>query len=170
MLAYHASDPDACAAKVAEVWKLLWSYLESSERSVRTSAVEALESVVKCFTPSMITAAVQERARTKAVINRIIAQVDKALGSLTFASAVPEVLAVLSALIAGLRYRGASRSSPTAAEVLLMPLIAKIAELRIQKTFEYKEAADAVCSTAIRVIGPEVVLRELPLNLEPADR
>ena len=94
---------------------------------------------------------------------------DKALGALAYARAVPEVLAVLSSLIAGLRYRE-KEGGPTAAEVLLMPTVVRVAELRVQKSFEWKEAADRALSTAVQVLGPEVVLRELPLNIEPADR
>lgn len=170
MLAYHLADPDACATQVGEVWKVLWSYLESSQRAIRESTVDALQLVVKCFTPSMITSAVHGSGGAKTVLRKIISQVDKALGSLTFAAAVPEVLSVLSSLIQGLRYRNGPRTSPTAAETLLMPLIVRVADLRVQKTFEYKEAADHVCSTAMRILGPEVLLRQLPLNLEPADR
>lgn len=170
MLAYHEVDPEACAAKVAEVWKLLWSFLESSQRAIRQSASESLDSLVKCFTTKMIQAAVDETSGSKSVVRKIISRLDKALGSLPFANAVPEILAVLSSLIVGLRYRSGPRTSPAAAEVLLMPLIVKVANLRIQKSFEYKESADLVCSTAMRVLGPEVILRELPLNLEPADR
>ena len=170
MVAYHGADPDACAGIIAESWKTLWSLLESSHRAVRTSAADALDSVVQCFTPTMINAALSDSTSPKSVLRKIISQVDKALDSLAFAAAVPEVLQVLSSLITGLRYRGASRASPTAAEKLLLPLITRVAELRVQKTFEYKEAADVVCSTAMRVLGPEVLLRELPLNLEPADR
>ena len=103
-------------------------------------------------------------------MRKIISNVDKALGSLAFAAAMPEVLAVLSSLISGLRYRGGSRSSPTAAETQLLPLIMKVAELRVQKTFEYKEAADNTLGTAMKILGPEVVLRALPLNLETVDR
>ena len=89
--------------------------------------------------------------------------------ALAYARAVPDVLAVLSSLISGLRYRE-KEGAPTAAEVLLMPTVVRVAELRVQKSFEWKEAADRALSTAVQVLGPEVVLRELPLNIEPADR
>jgi ribosomal RNA-processing protein 12 len=82
---------------------------------------------------------------------------------------MPELLVIISSLISGLRSRQ-SRKSPSAAEVLLLPLIAQVGELRTRKGFEYKEAADATLSTAMRVLGPEVLFRVLPLNLEPEQR
>ncbi|KAG5221477.1 armadillo-type protein [Salix suchowensis] len=47
-----------------------------------------------------------------------------------------------------------SSTSPTAAEILLLPIVAKVGELRTQRGFEYKEAADSTLSTAMRVLGP----------------
>ena len=60
--------------------------------------------------------------------------------------------------------------APTAAQTLMMPMIKHIGDLRTQKNFEYKEAADSTLSTAMRVLGPHVLLETLPLNLEPEDR
>jgi hypothetical protein len=45
---------------------------------------------------------------------------------------------------------------PTAAELLILPLIVRIGNLRISKGFEYKEAADTTLSTDMHIIGPEV--------------
>ncbi|KAI0088037.1 NUC173-domain-containing protein [Irpex rosettiformis] len=172
MLAYQAFDSAACSSNLGDAWKSVWFLLDSSDASVRKSASESLALLTRCFSPSLIEAAVKGGSDSdpKAVIKRIVLQADKALDSLTFARALPELLAVISSLITGLRYRSGSASSPAAAEYLMLPIIHKIAELRVQKTFEYKEAADAVLLTAMHILGPHVILRELPLNLEPADR
>ena len=174
MVTYHAVDSDACAVRVSEAWKALWAYMEASDASIRKASAQALDQLIKCFSPSFISAAVKERKKDekKAPLSKIIAQVGKALGALTYARALAEVMTVISSLIAGLRSRGptAASTGPTAAELLLMPIIMKVAELRVQKSFEFKEAADRTLSTAMQVLGPEVMLRELPLNLEPADR
>lgn len=170
MLAYHLAEPEACATKVREVWTVLWSFLQSSQTSIRKSAADSLDLLIKCLTPEMIVSAIQDGPGSKSTLRKCITQIDKALDSLAYATAMPEVLSVLSSLITGLRYRNGPRTSPTAAEILLMPLIVKVAGMRVQKAFEYKEAADVVCSTAMRIVGPEVLLRDLPLNLEPADR
>ncbi|KAH9951521.1 ribosomal RNA-processing protein 12 [Amylocystis lapponica] len=172
MLAYHATDAEACAKEVGKVWKTLWPFLESTGSPTRKAAAESLGMVARCFTPSLIATAVEERAldEPKSVIGRIIVQTSRALDSLAYARSIPDLLTVVSSLINCLRHRSGSPAAPTAAEALLLPLVAKIGELRVQKTFEHKEAADATLSVAMRVLGPEVLLRLLPLNLELADR
>lgn len=42
--------------------------------------------------------------------------------------------------------------------------------MRGKTGFEYKEAVDGVLKTAMTVLGPEVLFKVLPLNLEPEDR
>ncbi|THH02095.1 hypothetical protein EW026_g741 [Hermanssonia centrifuga] len=170
MLAYHAAESDACASRLGHVWKAVWPFIESSEVAIRKAAVQTLDSLVKCFTLSWVSAAIRDDDKSKSALNKIITQLEKALSSLAFARSIPDLLAVMSSLISGLWYRSGSPSSPTAAELLLTPVIKKVAELRVDRTFEYKEAADATLSTAMRILGPEVMLHELPLNLEPADR
>lgn len=171
MVAYHDASPDSCASTVGESWKAMWSYLDVAEASTRKAIAEGLGMLVKCLTPSLIEAALKERSKAepKSTLGKIVSQTDKALGVLAYARAVPEVLSVLSSLILGLRYRSSSTGA-TAAELLLLPTIVKVSELRVQKSFEFKEAADQTLSMAMRVLGPEVVLRELPLNIEPTDR
>lgn len=172
MLAYRATNAEACAREVEKVWKAIWPLLEFSDVSARKAATSSLDSVARCFTTTLINAALQEQSKgtSSSVIGKIIVQMDRALESLAFSRSVPEVLAVISSLLNSLRYRSGSRNSSNAAESLLSPLVCKIAALRIQKNFEYKEAADATLSTAMRVLGPEVLLKHLPLNLEPEDR
>lgn len=172
MVAYHAADADTCSSKLADAWKAIWTFLDSPDSSVRKTASHSLGLVTKCFTPSMIGEAINHAANSdsKATIARIVSQAARALDSLSFARAIPELLSVISSLISSLRYRPGSVSSLTAAESLMLPVISKVAELRVQKTFEYKEAADAVIHTAMHILGPHVLLRELPLNLEPSDR
>ncbi|KAH7920537.1 NUC173-domain-containing protein [Leucogyrophana mollusca] len=169
MLAYHDTDPEACAAEFPKVWKTVWSFLESSNTSTQKAAADSLGSLSNCITLSMAKSAIEDGSdgKSQTALGNVIAQATKALDSLAFARAIPELLSVISALISGLHIR---IKSQTAAEVLLMPLVQKIAELRVQKGFEHKESADATLSTAMRVVGPAVLLQTLPLNLEPADR
>ncbi|KAH8107256.1 ribosomal RNA-processing protein 12 [Cristinia sonorae] len=172
MSTYHEVDAEKTSAKVGEAWQALWNFLESTDPNIRKSAEKALALVGQCFTPTLIQAAVKESAKgeRKSVIGKIISQTTKALESLAFARSIPDVLAVISSLLSNLRYRNGPRGTPTAAEKLLLPLIVKIAELRVQRTFEFKEAADATLSRAMGVLGPEVMLRSLPLNLDSVDR
>ncbi|KAI0332309.1 NUC173-domain-containing protein [Cubamyces sp. BRFM 1775] len=172
MLAYHHVNADECVSHLSKVWKALWTLLESPDAATRKATAEALSMVGRCFTPQTIKAAVKEKdtADHKTPIRKIIAQTSASLDSLAYARAIPEVLSVISSLIESLRFRNGSRKNSTAAEQLLLPLITKIADLRVKKTFEYKEAADNTLGTAMKILGPEVVLRALPLNLETVDR
>jgi ribosomal RNA-processing protein 12 len=172
MLAYHHSDPDSCAAEFEKVWNAVWPFVESTSPSTRTAAAHSLDLLAQCITPALITAAVKEgRDDPKSTLGSILVQCTHDLDSLAYVQvrATPEVLAVISSLITNLRHRE-SRSAPTAAELLLVPTIHKIGDLRISKGFEYKEAADATLATAMRIVGPEVLLRILPLNVENAER
>ena len=77
---------------------------------------------------------------------------------------------MVSSLARALRYRGSGVTNPTAAEVLMPAIMEKIGALRTQKNFEYKEDADKALGVVMSVIGPEALLKILPLNLEPSDR
>lgn len=169
MLAYHASDPETCAnTELGKVWKLVWPYLESSDVATREGAVESLDMLSRCITPALMKSAIKDTSQNS-VLQKIIVQTSSSLDSLSFARSMTQLLSVISSLIVSLRYRP-TRTSTSAAEALLGPLIQKIGDLRVQKGFENKEDADMVLSTAMRILGPHVLLHLLPLNLEPADR
>ena len=171
ILALKEADPELSAAELGKAWKAMWSFLESSNASVRKAAALSLALLSQCFTPSFITPAMQEHGKgePKSALGKIIVQTDKAFDSLAFARSMPELLSVISSLVANLRYRERPLA-PTAAQILLLSLIEKIGHARIQKGFEFKEAADGTLGVAMSVLGPEVLLHALPLNLEPADR
>ncbi|GLB37646.1 putative NUC173-domain-containing protein [Lyophyllum shimeji] len=166
---YRPADTDTHANELGKVWKTVWSFLESNDASTRKAAAQSLETLSRCFTPALISSALLDKDSIS-TLRKIITQTTKALDSLAFVRAMPELLSVVSAVIANLRHRPGGKLSPTAAESLLLPLIEHVGKLRTQKGFEYKEAADATLGTAMRVLGPEVLLRVLPLNLEPSDR
>ena len=168
LVALHSADPNASTSILGELWQALWALLESSDPTTRKSIVQSLDLMATCFTPSLVEFAIKEK--TKSTLGKIISRTTKALESIGFASAVPDVLATVSSLVSRLRFRSGGRDSPTAAEGLLLPLIKQVAELRVQKNFEHKEAADATISAAMGVMGPHVILRELPLNLDKEDR
>lgn len=152
----------------------MWTFLESGEGATRQAAAEGLGLLAGCFTPELAAAAVKEApavaggAEPSSAVGRIVVQATKALDSLALAGAMSELLAVIGSLVEHLRFQ--LEGGKTAAEALVLPVVEKIAALRVQKAFEYKEAADGVLSVAMRVLGPEVLLARLPLNLEPSDR
>ena len=168
LVAYKTVDSKAASHELNKVWKSIWNFFESSDAGVRKATAAALTAVSTCFTPDLIETAIPDRTGSSS-IRKIIAQVSTALDSLTYARAIPEILSIISSLLTSLQHRS-DRDAPTAAEMLLSPLIMRIADLRISKSFEYKEAADATLSVAMRVLGPAVLLEMLPLNLEQETR
>ncbi|KAF9241576.1 armadillo-type protein [Melanogaster broomeanus] len=170
MLAYHSADQEACTGEFQKVWRSIWSFFEASHAQTRKAIAEALGSLAQCITLPMVQAAVNESQSGKSPLRGIITQTTKALDSLAYAQTIPELFYVVSSLLLNLNMRVEDGQSTLAAEKLLMPLVQKIADLRIQKNFDHKEAADTVISTAIRVIGPAVLIQAIPLNLDPEDR
>lgn len=168
MHSFSTLDSVAATAEVGKVWKKTWTYLEAKEPATRQAAVECLELLSHSFSPSFVHEATKNSS-SKCALNQIIFQTAKALDTLAFARSMPELMAIISILITSLRHRDSS-TSPTAAELLLLPMITKVGELRTQRGFEHKEAADGTLSSAMRVLGPHVILQILPLNLEPDDR
>lgn len=168
MLALKRIDQEAASAEVPQTWKLIFPYLESAEAPVRRETGSTLSSLIQCISHTTIDDAFGGRSQT--VITSIITQLTKALDTLSYVRAIPELLSVVSALIVTLRYRPGGQGTPTAAERLLPQLIIKIGGMRIKSNFEYKEAADGVMRTAMAVMGPEVLLSILPLNIMPEDR
>ena len=168
MHAYSQIDSVACTSEIAKVWKIVSIFLESSDSTTRSATATALSKITECFSAEYVASELQRNDKNSP-IRKIIQQTSNALDSVALARAIPEVLVIIAALIWNLRHRGA-KPSPTAAELLLIPLIQRIAELRVQKGFEYKEAADATLGVAMHVMGPHVLLEALPLNLEPSAR
>lgn len=161
MVSYSAANSEACATQVDLVWKTLWPFLESSNATVRKAVVQSLDLLTRCL--------VAVGASTSKLAN-IIAQVAKALTSVSHARTIPELLALTSALLVNSYGSKGKRVSDETVKQRLLALTTQIGNLRTEKGFEYKEAADATLSTAMRVLGPEVLLDVLPLNLEPEDR
>lgn len=168
LVSYNTLEPEHASKEVGKIWKSVWNLMDSTDAATRKAVSLSLSSISTCFSPTLISAAIADQEGSS-TIRKIISQVTKALDSLQYARGIPEILSVISALIENLQFR-TSNDSPTSAELLLMPLIVKIGDLRIAKGFEYKEAADATLSVAMRVLGPAVLLKSLPLNLEPSDR
>jgi ribosomal RNA-processing protein 12 len=168
MQLYHVVDTEACGHQLSKVWKSVWNFIDSNDSATRKSAAHSLGKISQCFPTSLISTAIAD-PQGPCTINKIISQVRQALENIAYARSIPELLDVISNLITGLKYRP-SRRSPTAAETLILPLISQVGDLRTRRDFEFKEDADATLRVAMQVLGPEVLLRVLPLNLEPEKR
>ncbi|KAF8829060.1 hypothetical protein HHX47_DHR3000971 [Lentinula edodes] len=159
MASYNVVHSDACSAQVGLVWKTLWPFLESSSASVRKATVQSLDQLARCI--------VTDASSSK--MDDIVAQVMKALTSVSHARAIPDLLSLTSALLTS-SYGKGKRTLDDVMGQRLLALVVQIGKLRTEKAFEYKEAADDTLSTAMRMLGPKVLLNVLPLNLEPEDR
>jgi ribosomal RNA-processing protein 12 len=169
---FKETSPGKFESELPRAWESVWDFLESPDRDTRKSAGEALDLISTCFNSSLIEGALSDASHgtDNSIVSKIVAQTQKALDSLTFARSIPELLSVISSLAWALRYRGDLASNPTAAEVLMAGIVKKIGTLRTRKHFEYKEDADKALGAMLGVIGPEALLKILPLNLEPSDR
>ena len=171
LLAYKDADPQASVGELGKVWKAVWAFLESSDATIRKASCQSLSLLAQCFTPAFIAPAIRELGESEpaSALGKIVLQTEKAFESLALARSMSELLFAVSALVSNLRYRE-ELAGPTAAEVLLLPLVQRIGKIRTEKNFEHKEAADRVLSQAMATMGPAVLLNALPLNLEPPDR
>lgn len=190
MVAFARADADACSKALLGVWEAYWIWLESEDIGCRKVAESGLCAMVRyCLTDADIQKAVDAVSFTGTkssgrkdgktpisdrlkgtVVGSIILRLDKSLHSVTFAKATPALLSILSALISRLRLSTSPtvrERTATAAEILVPDLITYVGSLRIAKGFEYREKADEVLGMAVRVLGPEVFLALLPLNIIP---
>lgn len=162
MLAYRHTCQSDWSTEVGKAWKTVWVFLESKESTVRKEAAHTLSVLSSSFNLEMV-----ERAGSdsSSAVGKFIAQASQALDSLAYSQCIPEVLSVIAALITNV-----ASVHPASTEALFASVIQHVGKLRTEKAFEHKEAADATLSTAMSAMGPEVILRLLPLNLEPQDR
>jgi ribosomal RNA-processing protein 12 len=179
ILVMHDADEVACTIEIPKAWKAAWTFVDNGDGSIRAAAAQCLELISGAFTPEFVAPALKEASTiasngdAASVLGRIIVQLTKAFDQLSFASSIPQLLSILASLLSALRPPVQSPlGGQSPAELLLLPLVIYIANLRTKKTFEHKEAVDRVLGVAMAVLGPHVVLSPdvLPLNLEPIDR
>ncbi|EEB99582.1 hypothetical protein MPER_00714, partial [Moniliophthora perniciosa FA553] len=161
MFIFKEINSSAFSSRVPNVWKTIWPYLESTNNAVRQAAAQSISTLCRCLV------SMDEKADGKLNVSTIVAQISKAFTSVAYTRALPELLSISSSLIASLQQGGLVSENCISS---VQPLIVQIGGLRVEQNFEHKEAADTVLSTAIRVLGPEVVLKISPLNLKPEHR
>jgi ribosomal RNA-processing protein 12 len=130
-----------------------------------------------CVTDEEITSAVSGGGGE--TLKSVIEQVEKAMTSPRYAAlSQPHILALVKALFLRLRLRvptsspsssSADPRDPPAASTLLTKALVLLAKSREDSRFEWKKEADSVLDTVIKVLGPQVILSYLPLNLSPED-
>ena len=145
--------PENTFQKLPELFEMISGFLASSSHNIRVSASEGLISFVVNCVP--ITAILDPSVYEEKVLGKL-AKAATALLSVKYRSAWMEVFTVLSALFSVFRWRSIG---------LLDDVVKAVGELRGNDSFNGKKEADVVLGTAIEAMGPDSVLRILPLNL-----
>jgi len=128
-------------------------FLASMSHNIRISASECLISfIVNCIPASVI---IRPSIYDEKVLEKLATTVTELL-SVKYQSAWMEVFNVVGAMFDNLRWK---------ATPLFDDSVKTIGDLRSDEAFTGKKEADTVLSKAIRAMGPDVVLRLLPLNL-----
>ena len=146
-------EPEDIFQKLPELIELISGYLASSSHNIRISASECLISfLVNCIPDNIILEPSIYDEKTLEKVTKSIA----ALLNVKYQAAWMEVFHVLSTLLGALKWR----SDPLAEDI-----VRAVGELRGNESFNGKKEADAVLGKAVEVMGPDTVLRILPLNL-----
>ena len=139
--------------KLPEVFETVAGFLASSSHNIRVSASECLISfLVNCVPDSVI---LDPSVYDEKVLEKIAKSATELL-NVKFQSAWMEVFTVLSATFTAYKWRSGG---------LLNEIIKIVGELRESQSFTGKKEADNVVGRAIEAMGPESVLKILPLNL-----
>ncbi|CAO1604644.1 pre-rRNA processing protein [Xanthoria calcicola] len=146
-------DPEGTFHKLPDLFGKVSEFLSSASYEIRVSASECLISFLVNCVPDRVIAepsAIDEKTLGK------VARSAQDLLNVRFQAAWMEVFNVEAAFFEALRWR----AIPLARSILTI-----IDELRASVSFNGKKEADMVIGKAIQSMGPEAVLRVLPLNL-----
>ena len=146
-------EPDDTFQKLPEIFTLTSGFLASSSHNIRVSASECLISfMANCIPDSVL---LEPSIYDERVLEKL-AKAAVELLSVKYQAAWMESFHVMGAMFDGLRWRAAP---------ILVDVVKTIGELRGNDSFTGKKEADELIGKAIRAMGPESVLRILPLNL-----
>ena len=130
------------------------SFLESHSRNIRISASECLISfLVNCIPEAAI---LEPSVNDQETIEKL-AKIGTSMLDVKFQAAWPEILDVLGTMFDAFKWQ----SNP-----LFLEVVTLLGDLRESDILKDKSQADKALSKAIRSVGPEAVLRMLPLNLD----
>ncbi|KAF1809128.1 NUC173-domain-containing protein [Eremomyces bilateralis CBS 781.70] len=154
--AYEVSShvyPTETFEKLPTVFEKISKFLLSPSHNIRVSASECLISFLANCIPSSV---ILEPSIMDEKVLEMVAAIAVDLLSLKYQHAWMEVFHVHAAMFDSLRWR----SDP-----LLLTTVRTVGELRTSGAFNGKKEADVVLAKAIGAMGPEAVLKILPLNL-----
>lgn len=146
-------EPEETFEKLPNIFDRICRFLTSPSHNIRTSASECLVSFfVNCVPNFVLTE--RDVGSGKALEN--LSNIVLSLLDVKYQTAWVEVFTVLGAAFDCFRWRS---------DQLLSKAVAVIGELRTSESFQSKDQADKILSKAISAMGPEAVLKILPLNL-----
>ncbi|KAL9001307.1 MAG: hypothetical protein Q9169_000198 [Polycauliona sp. 2 TL-2023] len=146
-------DPDSTFHKLPELFGMVSEFLSSASHEIRVSASECLVSFLVNCVPGTVIA--EPSIMDEKILERVAHSVQDLL-NVRFQAAWMEVFNVEAAFFEALRWR---------AIPLAQGIVTIIGELRSSDSFNGKKEADLVIGKAIQSMGPEAVLKMLPLNL-----
>lgn len=146
-------EPEETFQRLPELFTLIAQFLESHSHNIRISASECLISFAANCIPSQVI--LEPSVYDEKVLEKL-AQVLEGLLTVKYQAAWMETFNVLAAMLDALRWR----SSP-----YMRNVTRAVGEMRGTDAFAGKKEADVVLGKAIRAMGPETVLKLLPLNL-----
>ncbi|EEP81426.1 conserved hypothetical protein [Uncinocarpus reesii 1704] len=145
--------PENTFEKLPELFDLVASFLTSPSHNIRISASECLISfLVNCIPANVI---VEPSIYDEKTMEKL-AKIATGLLSVKYQTAWAEVFNVLIAMFEALRWR----SDP-----ILVEIVRTVGGIRSNESFHGKKEADKVLGAAIGAMGPEAVLKILPLNI-----
>jgi ribosomal RNA-processing protein 12 len=146
-------EPDETFQKLPDLFDLVSGFLASTSHNIRVSASECLISFMANCIPENVL--LEPSIYDEKVLEKLSkGAVD--LLSVKYQAAWMETFNVMGAMFEGLRWR---------ADPILSDVVRTVGELRENDSFTGKKEADEIIGKATRAMGPESVLRILPLNL-----
>lgn len=150
---YAQVSEDEAFHKVPELFELFSQFLDSSAHNVKTSASQCLIAIVNTCIPE---SSLLDISRSTDQLFGTIAKSATNLLQVRYQGAWMEVFEVLNHLF--MKY--CWKASPHLNEA-----VKAVGDLRSNDSFQGKKQADEVLSSAVHAMGPEAVLKIIPLNL-----
>ncbi|ETS79544.1 hypothetical protein PFICI_09397 [Pestalotiopsis fici W106-1] len=146
-------EPEDTFQKLPDLFSLVSEFMESSSHNIRVSASECLISFAANCIPNQV---ILEPSIYDEKVLEKLAQIAEKFLTVQYQSAWMQTFNVFGGLFDALRWR----SNP-----ILLGIVKAVGELRGNDSFMGKKEADDVLGKAVRAMGPEAVLKVLPLNL-----
>ncbi|RKF58399.1 Ribosomal RNA-processing protein 12 [Erysiphe neolycopersici] len=145
--------PEETFQRLPELFKFVAEFLSSSSVSIRVSASECLISFVENCVPKSV---FLEPSLFDQKVFEKLGNTALELLSVKYQAAWLQIFKVLGSIFDSLTWQ---------AENTMLDVVKAVGDLRENNSFSGKNEADYVIGKAIHAIGPEAVLKVLPLNL-----